>query len=362
MNRYFILVALLLSFMPATAVSQADDAPGNPAPTDNGPVSPLELPHDKSIDAIALTPDGKMVATTTFESKDGKGSSTVRLWSLPDGKIQKMWSGGQGLINRLVFSPDGQILAASNNGTLALWNLQGQRQKTWVGHKRDVESLVFSPDGKTLVSGSLRPYEHNLCGELFLWDVATGRKREILMEEAGGATSVAFSSDGTQLVSPQSQFVVGIWDVQTLELKRVIGQGDTTIRGVVTAVAFSADGRFVATGDSGHGLKVWDAHIGQLQAVLLHIKDNWNGTGPSGSVEGVAFGADGGTLISGGSNQEGFGGEAELLVWNWPKKQITFSLLRPPSEGVRRLVISADGKTFATTGTFSSTVKVWHLP
>jgi WD40 repeat protein len=52
-------------------------------------------------------------------------------------------------------SPDGKTIAlASDDGTIILWNLQGQELKTLKGHKDVVNSVVFSPDGKTIASAS----------------------------------------------------------------------------------------------------------------------------------------------------------------------------------------------------------------
>lgn len=61
--------------------------------------------------------------------------------------------GHSGRINDIAFSPDGQFIAtASNDGTLRLWNLEGQVLDTLYGHSQAVNRVVFSPDGQLLLS------------------------------------------------------------------------------------------------------------------------------------------------------------------------------------------------------------------
>ncbi|MGI8435901.1 MAG: WD40 repeat domain-containing protein [Chthoniobacterales bacterium] len=119
-------------------------------------------------------------------------------------------------VNRLAFSPDGNLLAtADDDMLLRLWNPHtGQNTATLRGHNSVVECVAFSPDGKLIASGGK-------TGEIKLWDTATAR--EIATLRAPDADLVwwlAFSSDGKSLavaegrassmVKPHS---VVVWDI-----------------------------------------------------------------------------------------------------------------------------------------------------
>jgi hypothetical protein len=98
------------------------------------------------VSAVAFTPDGRAVATTTEDR--------VTLWEAATGKERFHCQGGSAVVR---FSPDGRVLAAGGVGAvLRLIDLAtGQEFGQLKGHQAEVQALAFLPGGKGLVSGSI---------------------------------------------------------------------------------------------------------------------------------------------------------------------------------------------------------------
>ena len=88
--------------------------------------------------------------------------------------------------------------------------------------------MAFSPDGTILVSGS---WDNTIK----LWDVATRREITTLKGHTNGVHSVAFSPDGTMIASGSQDNTIKLWDVATRrEITTLEGHMDW-----IDSVAFS---------------------------------------------------------------------------------------------------------------------------
>ena len=104
-------------------------------------------PQQPNIYGLGITPDNKKLAAAV--------KNYVKVWDIASGK--ELWSKkGPNLdINAIAISPDGrQVATANKEGTIMLFDMgSGKRLKTLSAQKGWVLAVAFSPDGKYLYGG-----------------------------------------------------------------------------------------------------------------------------------------------------------------------------------------------------------------
>ncbi|XGV98007.1 MAG: WD40 repeat domain-containing protein [Leptolyngbya sp. BL-A-14] len=229
----------------------------------------------------------------------------------------------------LAISPDGQVLASSQKGTIRLWNLQlGKRQRSLRGHTDWVTALAFSPDGSMLASSSLDR-------TIKLWNLTTGELLQTFL--AGRMTCLRFSPDGQTLVvgSRISRWADGAispggiqrWDLTTGQALPTIGSDH------VAALAFSRDGQTLASGLL--KTQLWNVGTGQL----IHTLD-------TGEVTSLVFDQNDQTLISASSRTKFWQVSSGALLQTLPSSSTD-------------LALSPDGQILAASS--GGTINLWQL-
>jgi WD40 repeat protein len=148
--------------------------------------------------------------------------------------------------------------------------------------KQLVNSVAFSPDGTRIVTGSLDR-------TVRVWDTRTGTTLAELKDHTIDVTSVSFSADGTRLLTAgglgAGKGEVFVWDapIRTPEVE-LLGH---TAR--ITAATFSPDSARIATISDDRTVKVWDTRTGRA---LLDLKGH---TDPAVTL---GFSADGTRIVS----------------------------------------------------------------
>lgn len=280
-----------------------------------------------SVNAIALSPDGKTLVSASF--------GTIRMWNLKTGRLVRTLNGvhSKKSVKSLAVSPDGSIFASGgDDNNLILWDLKtGRRILTISAHKAAVNAIAFSSDGKTLASGSDDK-------TVRLWDVRTGTRLRTLSGHAGGVNAIALSGDGQTLASGSQDKTVRLWNLGTGEVRRII----TGHRDPVNAVAFSPNGQIVASASTDNMIRLSNVRDGKRTRTFK---------GHSSGVRTIAFSPDSRTLISGGG---------DIIVWDL-KTGKERSTLSGHAQFVNSVAITKDSKTLVS-GSPDRTIKIWRMP
>lgn len=244
-------------------------------------------------------------------------------------------SGNLGPVSSADISPDGERVATGgDDGTLRLWDLQGQQLKQLDGHGNSVYALRFAPSGNQVITG-------NADGKVKLWDFSDGSGSGLetqFRDKNGAVRALTLSPDSRTLAVAGSDQEVELWDLGY----RKLSQTFTGHQSTVTAVAFSPDGKLLASGDSGGHIKVWDLANGKqrvsFQADPLRVRS-------------LVFLGDSNTLASAGS------GDGTIKLWQADSGTLQFAF---PSHrgGVNSLAVSPDGRRLAC-GRRNGTIQFW---
>ncbi len=95
----------------------------------------------------AFSPNGQTVGTANWDG-------TVQLWQT-NGDLLTTLTGHGGEVYDVDFSPNGDVVASGGaDQTVRLWSVEGKLLNTLYGHTSKIEFTDFNPDGTFLVSGS----------------------------------------------------------------------------------------------------------------------------------------------------------------------------------------------------------------
>lgn len=370
----------------------------------------FKLEHEAKVIAVALSDDGKLLATATSGP-----SGSLRIWDIdakkPYGKLdgkelpfltdirfnnrngiylattdeygklsvwdvvsaeRKFEQRHDDTISSVRFSPDGNSIAtASKDRTTRIWDARtGDELRRLAGHTNSVFDLSFSPDGKRIATASADT-------TVKIYDTESGRDLFTLRGHSNPVESVSFSPDKRYVASASWDRTARIWDVSS---------GNTQ---VIHSMAFSEDGRRCATADLDGNATVWDAesgdvilngHVGNITAISLNRRGDrfatgnkdglvtlWNGDtgrkirdlpdrtdrpGHTGKVRTIRFNGEGNRLVSAAV-------VGKAILWDTETGEIKREMSHEYADA-GAVAFSADNTKVATSDG-AGFVKVWDI-
>jgi WD40 repeat protein/serine/threonine protein kinase len=235
-------------------------------------------------------------------------------------------------VHRLVYRPDGKVVAAANRNQIVLWDAAtGVQQGAWSVSTKTITGLVFTANGKSLVSAGLDK-------TVKVWDPATGKVH---------AEFVAGHELHCLAVAPNGELIAAAGNTGFIHLWNVPHKKELTKRvhskSMVVAIAFSPDSsQLVSGGQDGH-VKLWNVADEQEPVKL---------PGHEGGVLGLAFSPDGKLLASAGQDK--------FLRWTDRTSAKNSTRVKHESGPIVSFSFAADGRRVATAGT-DGNVKIWDV-
>ncbi|MBY0230802.1 MAG: hypothetical protein K2W96_16065 [Gemmataceae bacterium] len=272
------------------------------------------------------------------------------------GHVIAPFKGKDGVIRAVALSPDGKILATAGDDGIRLWDARTGKSLGVLGEDKPqqaIRSLAFSPDGKTLASGGFG---------VVTWDVAKREKRTSVGTEPKTPEflrpSVAYTKEGRLLAAS------ALWDKEGKpRVVLVDGATGKTLHEIpkhekgTAWFVLSKDGKRLAYAAPESTLRLYDTGTGKQVAAIE--RKSWRPLA-------LAFSPDHSTVAASWRGQAARGGDANpltcaLIVYDAATGKEKFAI-PTGEESVGPLDFSPKGALLAVAVTYKPVVQVWELP
>lgn len=214
--------------------------------------------HTQLVNSIVYDPSAAQFASA---GEDGQ----ILVWrQAPYSPFSHLSLDGFDGLGQVMFSPNGALMATADVNGVTLWDARTDAKVRTLlipSSDRDnaddnVGGLAFSPDSQKLAAG-------DELAQVFLWNVSNGallglplRGHQVVIPGTlyNFVMDLAFSPDGSKLVTSGLDGQAILWDVRLLEpIKEFTG-----VTAEEQQAAFSPDGRYLAIAGSQQNITIWD--------------------------------------------------------------------------------------------------------
>jgi WD40 repeat protein len=278
------------------------DRYGDPLPAGaSARMGTIRFQQEDSVKCVAFSPDGKTFVIGHYNF--GK-QAPLRLCETATGKEIRRFADSGFQHVAVAFTPDGQTLIAAMSGNVYLWDVSSGKKLRDVGpNNGHVYHMTLSSDGKTLATGGML-YGPTNEHVVRLWDLKSGKELHTLRGHKTPINSLAFITGTKTLASTSSDHTyadnkggtytvrgtICVWDAAT---GKQLQQRDNPHRYAV----FSPDGKTLASDSADNKIHVTDLLTGKERYTL-----------PGGNLSAL-FSPDSKLLVTEGGN-------APLTLWN----------------------------------------------
>jgi WD40 repeat protein len=220
-------------------------------------VRKFQVEGGRQTDCVNISSDGKSIAIGTsgkIQITDIEQKHHIN-YSIPPG-----FRSFNPLISCIALSPDGVLVAAAENQIIQVWKLDAWEGIALLrGHEGDIKQMAFSPDGTKLVTGSTDATAR-------IWDISSGAQLVVLKNYAG--RSIGISSDGRMLAAGLFSNAVYVASMENGARLMIVEEHTQP----VTMLSFSPAGRFLLSADQSGLVLFWRVEVdGQVTKVPMGI-------------------------------------------------------------------------------------------
>jgi WD40 repeat protein len=269
--------------------------------------------------SVAFSPDSALLA-----SGGGPADRQVKVWSVMGGALVRILTNAVDRVDSLVFSPDGQRLAATGGGyvpfhsLINLWETSGW---TWRGVTNVgwAFQLAFSHDGKYLAAA------HGYCGECYgdvaIFQMPSGDVLTRYGQNITGYGSLAFSADDRELAT-------SYFGALSTQIRNATNGAVRISLQLSGPVAFSPDGGTLMVADYS-GIVLVNAATGSIITNLV----------PPWALGTATFTPDGKAIVS-------WTGDDKIRFWRLDSSSV-FQTYDRETTKVWALAVAPNGRYFA---------------
>jgi WD40 repeat protein len=285
--------------------------------------------------AVAISPDGSYLATVVGtlvapSEKSPQPPFELQLWDFKTRLFLKAIPfGGENLGPQIAFSPDSELLAATDYSPLEFYKVPSLEHKQTAGLRGQVFAshdswLAYIGQKGIIKRQSLEAPE------------------QVLVPGIRNLQQLALSSDDRVVASSEESGAnICLWDAQDGHLLRPPLLGHT---GRIVALSFTPDRRTLVSGSWDGWLGFWDVKSGAKLAFLR---------GHNNSFNWAALSPDGSTIATGGD-------DSVVRLWNVARRQ-EIAVLQGHADIVNSLAFSQDGQWLASASN-DGTIRLWRAP
>ncbi|EIT74723.1 WD40 repeat protein [Aspergillus oryzae 3.042] len=272
----------------------------------------------------AFSPDSKQLATVSE-------AGSVRLWNTHTGRSTFLESASSA-VTFVVFSSNGEKLAAKSHGEIKAWDLVSERLLLEIPDERS-EIVSISPDCRFIASWN------NLA--VIVWDVS---QRAVLhTHERRGVHTIEFSPEGNLLIA-SNDGTVELWDCTENILRSYTNIGYKSL-----VAGFSPDSKNIVSLSTNGQINVWDWTTNEFKSNIHHISDSVDYSLYCGKVSFPRFGELAASLVADGPED----------IWTFIPGVLT-EIYRFSGRMMDALAFSPDGEIIAASACWTEEITIWN--